>query len=245
MKGPIYEPSGRAHEYSHLALNLYKGCTHGCTYCYVPMIPPRRTREEFHKDVHPRENILDKLETQCKKMKGDPRDILLCFTSDPYQPFPPNDDITRAALILLEKYEMKAQILTKGGLRAVRDFDILARNEWRFGTSLSFLNNVGLTKKYEPNAAPVASRRLAIYKANDMGIKTWVSVEPVINPTQALHVILELRDIIDYFKVGKINYNKELSDRVDWKRFLSDTVNLLLGKEYYIKEDLTKAARME
>lgn len=32
----IYEPSGKAREYSPLALNLYKGCDHGCNYCYVP-----------------------------------------------------------------------------------------------------------------------------------------------------------------------------------------------------------------
>ena len=31
----IYEPKGRAREYSELACNLYRGCTHGCRYCYA------------------------------------------------------------------------------------------------------------------------------------------------------------------------------------------------------------------
>ena len=31
----IYEPAGRAREYSPLALNYFKGCTHNCAYCYV------------------------------------------------------------------------------------------------------------------------------------------------------------------------------------------------------------------
>ena len=70
MTGPIYEPKGRAHEYSHLALNLYEGCLHFCSYCFVPNIPPHKTREEFHKNVRPRDNILDRLEAQCKKMRG-------------------------------------------------------------------------------------------------------------------------------------------------------------------------------
>lgn len=32
----VYEPRGRAREYSELAYNLYRGCTHGCRYCYAP-----------------------------------------------------------------------------------------------------------------------------------------------------------------------------------------------------------------
>jgi DNA repair photolyase len=32
----IYEPKGKAGEYAPLALNLYAGCSHGCTYCFAP-----------------------------------------------------------------------------------------------------------------------------------------------------------------------------------------------------------------
>ena len=30
----IYEPSGKAAEYSNWACNLYNGCPHSCTYCF-------------------------------------------------------------------------------------------------------------------------------------------------------------------------------------------------------------------
>lgn len=43
----IYRPKGRAGEYAKLALNVYRGCDHGCTYCYSPRIL-RRKREDFH-----------------------------------------------------------------------------------------------------------------------------------------------------------------------------------------------------
>jgi len=34
MSKPIYEPAGRAAEFSKFALNLFNGCSHGCEYCF-------------------------------------------------------------------------------------------------------------------------------------------------------------------------------------------------------------------
>ncbi len=35
MLSVVYEPRGRAREYSPLALNLYRGCSSRCVYCYA------------------------------------------------------------------------------------------------------------------------------------------------------------------------------------------------------------------
>ncbi len=232
----VYEPSGRAAEYSPLAVNLYTGCLHKCGYCYAPGVA-RKKRSVFHTNVQPRDNILGRLEADCKKLQGDFRDVLLCFMCDCYQPI--ENDITREALLILEKYNMKAQILTKGGLSAVRDFDILARNDWAFGTSLSWINDK-LRQKWEPNAATVKGRVNAIQIAKDRGIKTWVSVEPVIDPVNALLVMGALKPFVDLWKVGKINYHKEIEDGIDWSRFLEDVKVELKDCNYYIKNDLAQ-----
>ena len=231
----ICEPKGRAREYSPLAVNLYTGCLYGCKYCFAPGVC-HKSRSTFHTEVEPRKDILEKLEADCKKMKGDPREILLCFTSDPYQPIA---DVTREALLILERYEMRVSILTKGGMRASRDFDILARNDWKFGTTLLFWDDDSVTKyQWEPGAPSPNNRYHAILIAHADGIYTWISIEPVIDPIQALTVILELRNIVDHFKIGKINYHKYIEDRVDWKRFRRDAEALLVGKDYYLKKDL-------
>ena len=174
MTGPIYTPKGRALEYSSLALNLYTGCLHGCRYCYGPGVF-RRKKKEFFTDVKPRENLLEKLEIQCKKIKGDPRDVLLCFGSDPYQPLTPSLDITREALLILEKYEMRVQVLTKGGMRAARDFDILKRNDWKFGSTIMIYDDVALRCQWEPASPKIENRIIAITEAKRQGIYTWIS----------------------------------------------------------------------
>lgn len=50
----IYEPTGKAREYAGLALNIYKGCTHGCRYCYAAAAS-RISREEYFSYPNPKD----------------------------------------------------------------------------------------------------------------------------------------------------------------------------------------------
>ena len=109
----IYEPRGKAKEYSDLAVNLYTGCSHACRYCYCPAIL-RKTIDAWEFDPQPRKGILRDLECDAKKLRGDRREILLSFMSDPYH----SDEaarLTREALLVLEQYDLRVQVLTKGG----------------------------------------------------------------------------------------------------------------------------------
>lgn len=233
----IYEPRGAALEYSPLAVNLYSGCTHGCKYCYVPKCL-RQTPERFHSSVSDR-NILKQLEEDCAEMResNDSREVLLCFTCDPYH----NGDtsLTRKALELFDEYRIKAQILTKGGTRACRDFDLILKNGWKFATTLVFSKEAS-RREWEPNAAPLADRVEAIKRAHALGIKTWVSIEPVIYPGQALYIIERLSDFVDFWKVGKINHFPEIERQADWKQFTSDVIRLIPPEKRLIKASLQK-----
>jgi len=235
----IYEPAGRAKEYSPLALNLYDCCNHGCRYCFANDIPGRKGMNTVEAKPVPRPNILEELEKCARKMRGDPREILLCFTCDPY-PVSPCVDITRDALLILEEYELSAQVLTKGGMRAARDFDILKRNGWKFGTTLHCIGTDRTAIEWEPNAAHPLDRIQAIVKAKTAGISTWVSVEPVINPDQALDTIALLRPHVDFWKIGKLNHFPDVEKKVDWGKFLKDVKELIGDRPHLIKADLLK-----
>jgi len=72
-----------------------------------------------------------------------------------------------------------------------------------------------------------------------LGIRTWVSLEPVVDPEQSLELIRETADFVDEYKIGRWNHDPK-ADEIDWKDFGNKAVALCesLGKKYYIKKDL-------
>lgn len=237
----IYTPQGKAAEYAGLALNIYTGCPHGCRYCYAPGAL-RKSKEEYHTVVKPKANIIERLKKDCEKLvkKLNVPEILISFIGDPYPPLDLEIGVTRQVVETLIYYDLPFTILTKGGFTAIKDFDLLSDyDQARFGTSLVFWSQ-GLADYWEPNAATVKDRIDAIWQAKNDNIPTWVSVEPVIDPDEALTVIIHLHEIVDHWKIGKINHNKELEEKVDWITFQREAVELLdsLGADYYIKKSL-------
>lgn len=128
-------------------------------------------------------------------------------------------------------------ILTKGGRRAERDFDLLTRNDW-FGVTLTN-TDVKLSLKWEPGAALPEERISSLRKAHEQGIQTWVSLEPVLYHETALEIIKQTYTFVDKFKVGVLNYHPH-SKMTDWHKFAVEVKHLLddLGCNYYLKNDL-------
>lgn len=236
----IYEPRGRAAEYSGLACNLYTGCSLGCRYCYVPRT--LRTTSVAFRHAAPRPHILEDLAREAPKYSGDPRRLLLCFACDPYQPIEAEHQITRRALEILEANNVRATILTKNPGLALRDLDLLKRANTWFGVSLSWLTD-SLRIPWEPNAPSVGERIHGLRSAHQAGLFTWISLEPVIDPAEALGVIGETHSYVRHYKVGKINHMPAIEAGVDWPIFRAEVSILLrsLHADYYIKADLRDA----
>lgn len=232
MLKPIYKPKGRAREYSDLAVNIYTGCNHGCIYCYAPRVL-HKTREAFV-TVQPRAGIVEAVKRQIHRETMSTRTIMLCFTCDPY-PASVDTSATRGVIEVIKNSGYHVQILTKGGIRAVRDFDLLDSGD-SFGVTITGPEE--WTKDNEPLAESTENRIAALKLAHSRGIKTWVSLEPVYFP-EVVYSLITNGDYIDLFKIGKLNYHPS---PVDWGAFGAECVRLCEQHEraYFIKEDLQK-----
>ena len=236
----IYESRGRAREYCELAANLYRGCSHCCSYCYAPSAI-RVARDEFCKP-RIRSDALFKFEKDAETLErlGETRQILLSFTTDPYQPLDVKEGLTRKAIQILHNHNLRVSVLTKGGKRSERDFDLLAKRPElsEYGVTLVFTERK-YQKEIEKGAASTEERIASLKRAHDLGIFTYVSLEPVWIPEQSLELIDQTKDFVDFYKVGKLNYDPQQKN-VDWSKFKRDVIKKLdgYGKKYYIKKSL-------
>ena len=257
----IYEPKGKALEYAPLACNLYKGCPHGCRYCYGPCIPnPAKKgltmpewREIWHSKTTLKKDAVLKVHYDACSMqaKGDTRPVLLCFACDPYPPDEPTqlngEPVTQMALTIMRDKGITPIILTKGGTRACRDFPILKAAGGWFGQTCSFIFDTQYgagtqecRKAWEPNAASMMDRHNAAEIADAYGIPVWWSVEPVIDKDQALAFLTVQSEHevskSDHFKLGKLSgYDKEtkaIEKSINWPEYREAAREILNGDGY-------------
>ena len=237
----IYEPVGRAREYSPLALNFFKGCDHGCKYCYVPPMMKRFSKNYDHRNVIFQNNY-NELEKSILSLSPAQRQkqVLLSFTSDPYTSFESGQ--TRQILNILLKYDIHVAILTKNPQKAQRDIDIFKQFEhFKIGTTLTFYNEKK-SKLWEPGAPTSQERIQALKIFAQSGLKTWASFEPVIEFNESLECLAKIVDFIDHVKIGKLNNYYSYDKNKDWAYFLEMAVKICreYNIRFYVKKDLAK-----
>jgi len=240
----IYEPKGRAREYSPLALNVYMQCSHGCKYCYAAAAI-RKTLAEYTGKPMPRENIVEKLAAELRRSPQIKQQVLLSFIGDVYCDAADNNMAITDILNLFLQFQVPCAILTKGGTACLHHLPLFQKfgNAIQVGATLTFDNDED-SLEWEPGAAPVSDRLAALKALHEAGIQTFASFEPVIKPEQSLNLMRQTLDYIDVYKVGKVNHFQDLDKSIDWTDFLSHAVAILRGrsKKFYIKRDLREAA---
>ena len=225
----IYEPKGMAKEYAALALNIYKGCTHRCIYCYNN---GRFGKEgDFFEGSKPKTDIIRRLIADCRylldKYGDDCPEILLTFLGDAYQPSEATLGFTRLAAKTLINFNLPFTILTKSSL-INRDIEILAPYpKFRLGLSFTSLTQAEVDK-WEPGTGYVRDRINTLLKFKDRGVKTWVSLEPIMRVESTLQVIQNYYRHIDFWRIGALNHINP-PEPIDWsdaKRRIEESLKL-------------------
>jgi len=234
----IYAPKGQAGEYAALACNPYRGCGHGCAYCYVPLVT-KQTRPEFDAGAVERKDFIWNLARDARKYReaGITEQVMMSFTTDPYHP----GDVTTTghAIATMQAAGLGICTLTKGGRRALRDIDFFRSNRDAFASTLTTLDDA-FSLKWERNAALPADRLSALKAFHNRGIFTWVSLEPTLDIESSLAVVDATHEFVDLYKVWRANYLKEITRVTDWRGYTLRMIDKLqhYGKRHYIKADL-------
>ena len=153
-------------------VNLYKGCSHGCVYCYAPSLTHDERSWGSYVDV--KVNAPQVLEKELRGLRKD--EVFLSSASDPYQPVEARYRVTRRCLEVLLRHRYPVSILTRSPM-VLRDLDLLRRFKWvRVGMSITSVP----VRKYEPGVPPLQRRIDTLRKLSKAGISTWVSLAPVI-----------------------------------------------------------------
>lgn len=236
----IYRPAGNAGEYAPLATNPWKGCGHGCAYCYVPNAT-HIDRKLFNEGAVLRGDYIERLERDLPRhahLSGGPNEqIFITFSSDPFH----LGDLAPTAVVMemLRDAGLAFCTLSKGGERALPFLPLYRPERDAYACTLTTLDD-DFSRKWEPNAALPRDRIATLSRFHEAGIFTWVSLEPTLDVQASLDIVAETRPFVDLFKIGRANYLKEITRVTDWRSYTLRMIELCsaLGVKHYIKADL-------
>jgi DNA repair photolyase len=216
--------------------NHYRGCAHGCTYCYARKMSakwsygPKRWTDAF-----PVEGAVGSLERDLRTKA--PGRVMFCSMTDPYQPIEESTGLSRRLLARLVDSQFHTLVITKSDL-VRRDFDLMSdRENVELGMTITGLGDE--TVPFEPGA-PSNTRRVAVLEeAREAGVRTFVSLEPWIpGVTKPLQIIRKLAPFVDRWIVGTMNYCGVSREEYARESVLVKDLLDELGVPYWLKKEI-------
>lgn len=240
----IYTTKGAAREYGRIGCNFYKGCPHGCEYCYLKRGAPSAQLggnvAELKKCFKDEQDALRRFAVECDKHIDAARQygVFFSFSTDPM--LPETHMLTLAATRMALERGIPVKILTKCATTSLMGNMVLADipKEQRQMVAVGFT----LTGRddMEPNASTNHDRIEAMRRLHDLGFKTFASIEPVIDWQHARMVITLSLDCCDHYKIGlRSGVRKDYYDLVQSGMNLQSIVGEITGKRgktVYLKE---------
>src|ERR1700733_14339294 len=166
------------------AVNPYRGCEHGCIYCYA-----RPTHAylgyspglDFETKLIFKPDVAELLEKEFRKPGYTARTLALGSNTDPYHPVERTLKLTRTVLQVLDRYNHPVSIVTKSA-GVLRDLDILSgmakRSLARVYVSITTLD-AALARVMEPRAATPTRLLHSIVELTRAGVPCGVMTAPI------------------------------------------------------------------
>ena len=141
-------------------LNIYRGCEHGCKYCFAMYSHQYLGSEQYFNDIFIKTNVVERLEKQLSSSSWKGEVINIGGVTDSYQPLETQYKLMPDILRLMIKYKNPCIISTKSDL-ILRDYDLIEEL-----ASLTYVNvaatitcmDEAIRQKIEPLGAPSLRR---------------------------------------------------------------------------------------
>src|SRR6476469_814857 len=239
-------------------LNPYRGCTHGCHYCFARRY---QTQFELGPDDHfssvifVKVNLVEVLRHELDRPSWAREQVAIGTATDPYQPIEGHYKLTRGSLEALLAARTPVGLVTKGPM-VVRDGDLLAELGRTAGCTVYIsvpTVDEEAWRALEPGTAHPLQRLRAVRQLRDAGVNVGVLMAPVVPgfTTQPAKLEATIKAIADHgaaFMDANLMYLKG-GTKDHFIRFLSkefpemvESYNRLYAGAY-AKPDYVKAVR--
>ncbi|WP_237763156.1 radical SAM protein [Paenibacillus sp. A3] len=170
------------------SINPYRGCQHGCSFCYARSTHAflgMEADDTFQHHILYKDNAPEALQAQVERMlraKGGRSRlgrIAIGTATDPYQPLEGRLKLTRQCLEVLVTYRLPVSITTRSPL-ILRDIDLLRKLP---GSSVNIsLNTLDkrIWRSFEPMSPAPAQRLKALQGLRQEGIEAGIFMAPIL-----------------------------------------------------------------
>lgn len=177
-------------------LNPYRGCTHGCHYCYARRYQTQfelGADDEFASIIFVKTNFVEVLRRELERPSWTREYVALGTATDCYQPTEGHYRLTRRTLEALHACGNPVGVVTKGPM-IVRDKDVLA--DLAAGAGCGVYISVPTVdedawRRLEPGTAPPLQRLRAVRELVDAGINAGVLMSPIVPGITSKPALLE------------------------------------------------------
>src|SRR5688572_3927034 len=177
-------------------LNPYRGCTHGCHYCYARRYQTQfelNSDDQFASIIFVKTNFVEALRKELARRSWTREYVAVGTATDCYQPIEGYYQLTRRSLEALLEFNNPAGVVTKGPM-IVRDKDVL--KDLTAGPGVSVYISVPTVdedawRALEPGTAHPLQRLRAVRELTDAGIRAGVLMNPIVPGITSKPALLE------------------------------------------------------